>query len=207
MKLAVPTWSALKVIGSSYPARASVLMPFLGYLIIFQEDFVRLVSSWSPFRDPFTEQSATTHMGLNFYFLYFGLFIFGIGSFIFSIFCDSVIKRHADSDAFCVYAASTSTDTDVRQNCEYICANLGADSPDVSSAKIILQSMYTGIQSNIPIESRLFAYKTYYIIKDREALILRCVVFVSFIIGLTLLAIPSLIVFAKVCRMFFVQFF
>lgn len=207
IKLAVPRWSALKVIGSSYPAKASVLMPFVGYLIIFQEDFVRFVSRWSPFSDPFAEQSSVTPFGLNFYFLYFGLFIFGVGSFIFSIFCDPCIKRHADSDAFCAYAASTSTANDIRQYCEYICARLGDSSPDARTSRLILQSITSGIQQEIPGESRIFAHKTYYLIKDTRLVILRCLVFASFIIGLLLMAVPSLIAFVKVCRMFFIQFY
>jgi hypothetical protein len=207
MKLASPTWSSLKVIGNSYPAKASVIMPFLGYLIIFQQDFVRLVSSWSPFRDPFTEPSPVTHIGLNFYFLYFGLFIFGVGSFIFSVFCSSDVKRHADSDAFCVYAASTTTSDDIKNYCEYISANMGDESPDGKRAKLIVQSMSAGVQLNIPVESRLFAHKTYFSIKNKKFHLLRCFAFFSFAIGLTFLAIPSLIVFIKVCRMFFEQFF
>jgi len=207
MKLVAPRWSALKVIGNSYPAKASVVMPFLGYLIMFQQDFVRVVSSWSPFRDPFSEPNSVTHFGLNFYFLYFGLFIFGVGSFIFSAFCDSDVKRHTDSDAFCSYAAATTTSNDIKQYCEYILATIGDESPDGKLAKLIVQSMPSGVQLNIPVESRLFAHKAYFSIKDKTFPILRCIAFFSFVIGLTFLAIPSLIVFAKVCNMFFEQFF
>lgn len=206
MRIDAPTWSVLKVIGNSYPAKAAVIMPFVGYLILFQQDFVRLASSWSHFNE-LGVPSSFTQVSQNFYLLYFGLFIFGVGAFIFAISCDQDIKRHADMDSFCIYIESTTTANDVKRYCQYIRAQLGDDTDEGNLARIISQSIESGVQSNIPTESRLFVQKSYYTIKDNNLRPLRWVVFISFVIGLTLLAIPSLIVFVKVCRMFFAQFF
>jgi len=203
MKLAPPSWSALKVIGNSYPAKLAIIMPFLGYMIIFQHDFVQFVSKLSPIGDISNMQSHTTSINYNIYFLYFGTFVFGLGSFVFSIFCNSHIKQHADSDAFCVYVSPTTTSDDIKRYCDRIIHTLGEKSHDGQRAKVISQSISSGIQKDIQTESRLFVYKTYYNIIDNNYVIPRAIAFLSFIIGLATLAAPSVSVFVNVCRIFF----
>lgn len=207
MKVSAPTWLTLKVIGNSYPAKFSIMIPFLGYLILFQKDFVRFMSGWSLIGEHIVSSDASFPVGLNFYFLYFGLFIFGLGSFTFSVFCEPVIKRHFDADAFVAYTATTTTVEDIRYYCGYIIEHTSEVSPEAKKAKLILHSLSSGIQSNIPNDSRVLVQKIYYDMKNRSFFGIRIIAALAFVFGIILLTIPSVLVFVRISRLFWSQLF
>lgn len=196
----IPNWSSLKGIGNSYPAKVAILMPFIGYIIVFQNDVVRAISSYT-FGGVNSEQ---TSIGINIYIFYFGILVFGLGSFAYAVFCHHVIKKYDDADAFCRIVTPTTSSEDVINLCNHIMKHEA--SPDSKKAFTIAASIEDGVQKAIPIGYTIFILKSYYNILDERYWFARLVVAICFVSGLGLLAVPSAIVFAKVCQAFYSDF-
>ena len=199
-----PTWSSLRTIGDSLPAKASILMPFVGYFILFQADFIRIISEWSPIFDS-TNHNATLHVGLRFYFLYFGLFIFGVGSLLFALFCADVIKRHSNATAFCSYTLPMCSPSDFVEYSIYVQTHTSIESAEYKKAASLQNMIESGITS-ITQENKIYLLKEYYTIIDIRFPGLRFTTIVCFVAGMTLMALPSLMIFWKVLGMFASQF-
>ncbi|MGJ0511078.1 hypothetical protein [Methylocystis sp.] len=191
----IPSWSALKGIGNSYPAKVAVLMPFIGYIIVFQKDVVQAISSYTIFSGLKSEEVS---VGINIYMFYYGVFIFGLGSLIYAVFCHHVVKKYDDADAFCRIVAPTTSSDDAIELCNYVMKH--DVSADRKKAFTIAASIEHGIQATIPSESTTMMLKAYYNLLDRRYRIARLFVVICFVSGLVLLAVPSAIVFVKVCK-------
>ena len=95
----LPRWSRLREAGNSSLVQLTVLIPFIGYLIIFNQqiakylDLIREVSGSQP-RSP--ELSVSPRLLL----IYFGLCLVSFGAIIYRRYCPSEIKRYASSTAF-----------------------------------------------------------------------------------------------------------
>jgi hypothetical protein len=90
-------WSSLAKIGQSWPAKLTILVPFLGYLLLFNEN-TEMIFRFSDFFlkdigvDSVTEPSKFATK--NLYLTYFGACAFGVGSILFSMFCPYEVKRY-----------------------------------------------------------------------------------------------------------------
>lgn len=73
-------WSALTSIGNSRLAKLTILMPIVGYLVIFNSTLTTLIETTIP-QIPITEEPDSWDLlfDRNLVFLYFGLLIFGTG--------------------------------------------------------------------------------------------------------------------------------
>lgn len=109
-----PKWSTLRVIGNSVPVRATVVMPFIGYLILFNShvvDALRPVIEIVPHcADGNCTQSL---MWSRLVFLYFGLMFLGAGAFIYQLRCDPKIKHFDTAEAFTASVSSVVTESDL----------------------------------------------------------------------------------------------
>jgi hypothetical protein len=95
-------WSAIRRIGQSRLLALTIVVPFLGSLLLFNQSVVDLltlspdvVRRWLhlPTDDPKTAAHTLTLSRL--YFVYFGLTFLGIGSALFVLFCPIDIKNYA----------------------------------------------------------------------------------------------------------------
>lgn len=88
-------WSALSNIGNSSIARLTILMPIIGYLLIFNTTFLSYLDISLLDRDVQAPSDLLTYLySKNMKFLYFGLLVFGIGVAIYNIFVPFQIKKH-----------------------------------------------------------------------------------------------------------------
>ena len=103
-------WSVLRTLGSSRILAFSVFVPFLGFLILFNQQIV----DWLLLSPLFVGRTsgnlgeatieATREATLNrLYIAYFGLSLLGIGSFLFSIFCPGEIKELNSASEYISY--------------------------------------------------------------------------------------------------------
>lgn len=97
---AFPTWSALRSLGQSRLLAFTALVPFLGSLILFNQQLVdlllvspSLVGSWTGAPDQNSEAASRAFTLSRLQLTYFGLCFLGIASFIFAIRCPAEIKR------------------------------------------------------------------------------------------------------------------
>ncbi|RUW62773.1 hypothetical protein [Mesorhizobium sp. M7A.F.Ca.US.008.03.1.1] len=89
-------WSFIANFGQSPAVRLTILVPFIGYLIIFNQSlqsYVGLVFDKIEYVS-IPQSSSGAHATLRFYNLYFGLLFLGIGSFLYTIFAPRQIKQH-----------------------------------------------------------------------------------------------------------------
>lgn len=110
----VPKWSTLRVIGNSMLVRATVIMPFVGYLILFN---VHVVEALRPAVDLFPDcgsgSCAQSFMLSRLFFIYFGLMFLGVGAFVYQLRCDPNIKRFDTPEAFTASVSAVVTESDL----------------------------------------------------------------------------------------------
>ncbi|WP_438461983.1 hypothetical protein [Marinomonas sp. PE14-40] len=101
MKNLIPKWDTLRIIGKSKVANLTILMPFIGYLILFNQELVNyleLSKAVLNIADDNVEVSNTSISRL--YYLYFGLTFVGASSILFSLVCPSIIKANSTEYEF-----------------------------------------------------------------------------------------------------------
>lgn len=92
------SWSALSSIGNSHIARLTIIMPFVGYLIVFNSTLSEYFSTILPASLGQDADGFLTFLySRNLYFLYFGLLLFGAGVAVFNIFAPSQIRRFPET--------------------------------------------------------------------------------------------------------------
>ena len=89
------TWKALRGIGNSTFAKSTILMPVLGYFIIFNSYFVHYMQEHHDLCS--VSQCDITW---KFYFLYFGASSIGLASLAYAIFCPEIIKKYGGASEF-----------------------------------------------------------------------------------------------------------
>lgn len=97
-------WSILATLGNLSVMKMVILVPFIGTMIIFNEQFVNLLTVSTYFLqnigvsvDGESPQALTID---NLYYLYFGLLCLGVGSLLFSIFCPKEIQFSSSEDEY-----------------------------------------------------------------------------------------------------------
>ncbi|SNT09844.1 hypothetical protein SAMN05216374_2672 [Tardiphaga sp. OK246] len=90
-----PSWINLRSIGNSGPARAAILVPVIGYLIILNSTLVEYLRLHGI--EPTGSLTISDRLwDSKIYLLYFGLTFFGIGSAIYQWKCPHFVKKYAD---------------------------------------------------------------------------------------------------------------
>ncbi len=88
----IPSWSAISRLGKSPLLHLTILAPFIGWLILFNQQVVELLTvSKNIIFD--NEQSGASYTLARLHQVYFGLVALGSASFIFTLFCPSLVKE------------------------------------------------------------------------------------------------------------------
>ena len=98
-----PSWSSLKSIGQSRVVALTILVPFIGHLIIFNDHLngVLLISSEAARRwfnmaeGEHADQAARALTFVRIQITYFGLALLGLGTFLFTTLCPPEIKANS----------------------------------------------------------------------------------------------------------------
>lgn len=98
-------WLTLSSIGRSRAVSLTIIIPFVGYIILFNEYIIKyflfaraVIVDVSPNIDIDIAQNKISLE--NLYFLYFGLLFLGLASSLFSFFCPEEIKQNKTSNEF-----------------------------------------------------------------------------------------------------------
>lgn len=104
-------WSNLSSLGNAPLFRATILVPVLGYIIVFSEQFAavfRLSETYLSVTE--IESGAANDVTMwNIYFTYFGLSAFGVASLVYTLACPNEIKREPDRLRHAVAAGESQT--------------------------------------------------------------------------------------------------
>lgn len=111
----IPKWSDLRTFGKSKLLSLTVIVPLIGWIILFNNQFVDLISI-SP--DIFRRLSAKTvdtsgferHITIGWLkFTYFGLSLLGVSSLLYTILCPKLIKNNDSESDYIAREKSLST--------------------------------------------------------------------------------------------------
>lgn len=112
--LSLPTWSMLRTLGQSRLLKLTVVAPFLGTLILFNENLVSMltlspavVGRW--FGVEATPAAAKAFTLTRLQLTYFGLVFLGTAAFLFSVLCPREIKRFSTPVDFIEFEKATMT--------------------------------------------------------------------------------------------------
>jgi hypothetical protein len=93
----VPRWSRLRAIGNSGPAKLTILIPLVGYFVIFNAQLARYLELIGEIGGlPVHQLTVSPRLLL----IYSGLCAFAVGSAIYSFFCPDEVKQYATSAAY-----------------------------------------------------------------------------------------------------------
>lgn len=109
------SWSALTTIGQSYFVRLTIIMPFVGYAILFnshiQEYFVVSRDHVSDIYSGIVSDNVVERMSISrLNFLYFGLVFVGFASSLYALFSPREIKSHPLPADYINYTSPIATD-------------------------------------------------------------------------------------------------
>jgi hypothetical protein len=93
-----PRWSRLRGTGNSLPVRLTVLIPVVGYLIIFNSYIVKYLELAKEFGGAQAMENASVSPRLLL--IYFGLCAVALGSVIYDHFCPDEVKHFGTSAAY-----------------------------------------------------------------------------------------------------------
>ncbi|MBR1170502.1 hypothetical protein [Bradyrhizobium liaoningense] len=102
-------WSAIRRIGQSRLLSLTIVVPFLGSMILFNQAVVdvlmlspEMVRRWFPVDGPPEQLRAVAHnLTLSrLYYVYFGLSFLGFGSSLFALFCPTIVKDYSSAASF-----------------------------------------------------------------------------------------------------------
>lgn len=175
------SWTSLRSLGNSAAVRISAVFPFIGYLIIFNDQVKKYLT--------LTALETTTRHGdlfsslweLKLYFLYFGLLSLGIGSFIYQARCPYIVKKHADWSSYVI-----------------------VDGPAMSMQQVLSLGKVLRAQIEPPVDRedldniRVYFMQRWYAEQSDAMLFSRIAVGILFWLGLFLVAVPSTLSAVKI---------
>ena len=89
-------WTTLRSVGNSHAVRLTVLIPLVGYLLIFNTYIVEQLALGKTFVDPATASSPIRRLLLT----YFGLCSLAVGSVLYAWRCPQEIKHYPSTAAY-----------------------------------------------------------------------------------------------------------
>lgn len=99
LALRLPRWDALATLGRSRLLALTMITPFIGWLILFNQHLVDLLTLSPTLLTRWTGQTETTEMARGFTLgrleiTYFGLSALGVAAFVFNLACPGSIRKH-----------------------------------------------------------------------------------------------------------------
>ena len=95
----IPRWSKLRSIGNSQAAKLTILIPLVGYMIIFNETIASYLQLSNELVGLSVEGSGST-ASPRLLLIYFGLCWVALGSAIYAWRCPGFIKRYRSAESF-----------------------------------------------------------------------------------------------------------
>jgi ABC-type multidrug transport system fused ATPase/permease subunit len=208
-----PTWETLKLIGKSKVVGLTSLIPFVGYLLLFNENIISYISLSREFAGAASEVSATIS---RLYYLYFGLTFLGISSILYLFFCPKEIKEniseyeysnkevnvmtHARLGSFNgKYQLILSSGTESLEELgKYF--NSYANSYNTAAKNAATHELALEHAKELELHAKLDILRFHWNYVNNERYWLRCLIMSGYVAGFFLVLIPSAIVFCNVIK-------
>jgi hypothetical protein len=184
-------WNNLRAIGNSPIARASIAVPILGYLILFQKDLIDYLSIHASFCDGCT-------VSWRLHFLYFGSCSFALGALIYGAYCPPLIKRYGGATEF--FDSEKYYFTNAR-NYQYLRSLIARDRKSHAYHPRVLATLKPDSAGEPDPSNLIFlagAIGEYYVLQNMSYPFMRRLVAFSYLVGGALLGIPTVWTFGQV---------
>jgi hypothetical protein len=86
----VRPWTDLRGVANSSAAKSTILIPLIGYWILFNET----IAGWLRLISPFADSGA--HVSYRVLWTYIGLSLIAVGTFVYAVWCPPEIKKYGD---------------------------------------------------------------------------------------------------------------
>lgn len=191
-----PLWTLLRPIGNSWPARLTILIPLVGYFIIFNDalSHSRLTGLVAEF------EGRPENLGLSLsprlFQVYFGLCFVAVASALYSLCCPEVIKRHPSAGEYVATEGNHLGEYGVRET-EISLAKTDSDFDGFRQRirdRISDQYSPQEAATEIKVASLVAHYNT----ENRSRAPLQLLIACFYLLGFLVLLIPATKVFLKV---------
>lgn len=198
LKYLIPNWPRIKLLGQSPAVKLTMVIPFVGYILILNEYIVSFLAS--AFEITGVSEQGVINLS-NLYFIYFGLTSLGIATLIFQILCPPLIKEYLSIRVYVEKNIDFMTELRLGSLCNHINPSETEQHAVVVKAKKALaaepnKKEETFRDSSIDVLEHFWNSSAWS--KSNSRL---CVVLLYFV-GFILLTIPSIKMFAKVISTF-----
>ncbi|MGM4958111.1 hypothetical protein [Bradyrhizobium sp. 604_D8_N2_3] len=195
----IPLWARLRFVSNSSAAKATILIPLIGYLVLFNQTVVS-------FLNLIKELNGSPDAGVSYrlIFLYLGLCAISLGVLVYGWYCPNEVKHYGSAAAF-VQGDGPSLRGFVIDNI----SKMLADNKRYHAQMMELSDEFRSIGQNRTVtESDRERYRTehlhlYFDFLNRSHPAARAVAVVSYAIGFGLLAVPSAEVFWGVMKILY----
>lgn len=180
-------WNTLRVIGNSTIGKAAIVVPVLGYLLLFNHEVVNFLKLHSTLCNECA-------ISWRLIFFYFGSFFVAIGSVLYGLACPVVVERHAGAHDF--YEAEKEY-YDAPEHRSFLVGHiLGQRTKSYIRAEYMYPLRSESVMlSDVNLRQLMGEH---YFLQNRSRRWLRLVIFFCYAVGACLLAVPTLGTFLQV---------
>jgi hypothetical protein len=212
-KTLIPRWTLLRRIGNSVPVRLTVLIPIIGYLLIFNSYVVHYLELAKEFVGAQPPTGVSTRLLLIYF--YFGLCALAVGSVIYGYMCPEQVQRYDSAAAYISGDAQSIGDFGLESIESELHSSPLADRHSEIRNKFdsIRKARGERMDESYPVtefrkdltvlksESAKAILHLYFEYLDQSRLLARGFVAVLFITGFIFLSVPAIRVFWRVCML------
>jgi hypothetical protein len=185
-------WAKLRLLGNSSIARLTIVVPILGYFILFNSNVVEHLR----FHTDFCEGRGCD-VSWRLYFLYFGCFFVAIGASVYGLFCPTVAKIYPGaSDFFEAEKTYFSAPSNLKYLFDLIEKQRGSPAADPFQLKTQIIGKHAALNS-AHVQALADVMGEYYVLQNISNRGMRIVSFSSYSIGIGLVLVPTLITFFR----------
>jgi hypothetical protein len=194
-----PRWSVLRSVGNSTAIKLTVLIPVVGYLILFNDYIVQFLDvSSSIFRrqDMLKNASPAQNIPWRLMFLYFGMCHIAAASVLYSWFCPNIIKRFGSAPEYVAQDRDHIPDFGYEFIVSEIQNSIHVDHAKRISEKHIIDSEILG-PALANERYKLDVLSLHYIVSDYSRKSIRASTAILYAIGFGIAMVPSIEVFCR----------
>ena len=188
-------WRTLRAIGNSTPAKLTITIPLIGYLVLLNQSVVDKLALAPQLLGP--AAGSLSRLVL----IYFGLVAFAVGSTIYAMLCPRQIKQYASAEDYIRNEEAHITEKGMAEIEELLRHGDSAARFNTRGYQDYFEKLRTDSISELNLKyKRLFRVRLqlYYEMLDRSYRVHRLLAFVCFCTGTLLMLLPSWHVFLKV---------
>jgi hypothetical protein len=195
-----PPWSTLRSIGNSSIVKLTIVIPVLGYLIIFNQSLSKyLALIHEVFHDP--DPLVAGHVSWRLTYLYLGLCWFGIGSALFAIFCPPELKKYGSPSEYIGGEIDNLSILELNNIVEQLDSSVIADKLTKHVTNLMERyDIFSAGAAPRDDEIEADGMTIYFQNLDQTATITRGSVAIFFSLGTCFTAVPTIEVFLRVSR-------